>query len=279
MSPLCEALIALNLTFGIVCQPAATGTSSPLPKDDKAVWEYKPASPIVDAKAPRFPVPVVVVREQAPPPPVPVTVSLTPPAPPLPDYVRLAIEAALSSPDAPTASFGVKGPPGGGGDVEPMPRLLSPERGPLDTPPPSSQKRYDSPGRNSSLPVDNTRILTADRYISGILETGLNSQLGSGAGGSVIIQTSRDVFGYHGRNILIPKGSRLICGYDSPGRQGETRIAFACTRILMAGHRAEILQLASPVGDAQGRGSVTPAAANRLWERPRPPLILARNPA
>ena len=272
MSPLCEALIALNLTFGVVCQPAAVGKSPPLPEDDKAVWDYKPTVPIVAPVAPAFP--VVVVREQVPPP-VSVPAPLMQPALPVPDYIRLAIEAALSTPDAPPASFGVEGPTSDGGDVEPMPRLLSPERAPLDLPPPNSQKRYDSQGQRSSLPVDNARILTADRYISGILETGLNSQLGSVAGGSVIIQTSRNVFGYHGRNILIPKGSRLICGYDSPGRQGETRIAFDCTRILMAGHRAEILQLASPVGDAQGRGGVTGEIDNRFWERYGTAFILA----
>lgn len=273
MSPLCEALIALNLTFGIVCQPAATGQSSPLPEDDKAVWDYKAASPVVDEKAPRFPVPVVVVREQAPPPPpapVKKVMKAVVPPPPPPDFFRLAIEAALSAPSAPPAPFGVEGPFSGG--VAFMPPVFPPEH---DLPPPISQKRYDSLGQKSSLPVDNARILTADRYISGILETGLNSQLGSVTGGSVIIQTSRDVFGYHGRNILIPKGSRLICGYDSPGRQGETRIAFDCTRILMAGHRADILQLASPVGDVQGRGGVTGEVDNRFWERYGTAFILA----
>ena len=282
MSPLCEALIALNLTFGVVCQPASVGTSSPLPEDDKTVWDYKPASPVVDAKAPRFPVPVVVVREQAPPP-APAAASLLPPAlpvPPMPpapppDFFRLALEAALSTPGAAPAPFSVEGPSSGGGRAEPMPLLVASESLPVDLSLSNTQKTYDSPGRKSSLPVDNTRILTADRYISGILETGLNSLLGSGVGGSVIIQTSRDVFGYHDRNILIPKGSRLICGYDSPGRQGETRLAFACTRILMAGHRAEILQLSAPVGDVQGRGGVTGEVDNRFWERYGTAFILA----
>src|SRR3546814_3572501 len=72
---------------------------------------------------------------------------------------------------------------------------------------------------------------------------GVNSQINSQQGGSVIVQVSRDAFGYHNRNVLVPKGSRLICDYSSPRKQGETRLAFNCTRILMAGYRAEILQL------------------------------------
>jgi type IV secretion system protein VirB10 len=277
MSPLCEALVALNLTMGVFCQAVPVGKSLSLPEDDKAVWDYKPTVPVVAARTPAFP-PVIIRQETSHPipAPVPVVAQLTPPALPAPpDFYRLALEAALSTPGELPTPFSVEGSLSGGGNEEQVTRLIPPEHGPLDLPPPNSQKRYGSQGQKSSLPVDNARILTADRYISGILETGLNSQLGSASGGQVIIQTSRDVFGYHGRNILIPKGSRLICDYDSPGRQGETRIAFSCTRILMAGHRAEILQLSAPVGDVQGRGGVTGEVDNRFWERYGTAFILA----
>ena len=133
--------------------------------------------------------------------------------------------------------------------------------------PERTQENYDAEGVISGLPVDNTRILAADRYISGILETGLNSQIDSGSGGEAIIQTSRDVYGYHGRNILIPKGSRLICDYQPPSRQGDSRVAFTCKRILMGEHRAEILQLSARVGDQQGHGGVAGVVDNRFWER------------
>ena len=283
MSPLCEALVALNLTMGIFCQAAPAGKSLTLPEDDKTVWSYKPTAPVVATKVPTFP--VVVIREETPSPPPPqeaasiaqvVTEMVTapPPPPPAPDFYRLAIEAALSVLGETLAPFGVEGAASGGSKTR-MASLSPPQFAPVFLPPPSSQKRYGSQGQVSGLPVDNARILTADRYISGILETGLNSQLGSTTGGQAIIQTSRDVFGYHGRNILIPKGSRLICGYDSPGRQGETRIAFSCTRILMAGHRAEILQLSAAVGDVQGRGGVTGEVDNRFWERYGTAFILA----
>ena len=156
-----------------------------------------------------------------------------------------------------------------------MASLKPPKLGPLDLPPPNTQERYESDGKTSGLPVDNSRILAADRYISGILETGFNSQLDSAAGGEVIIQTSRDVFGYHGRNVLIPKGSRMICEYSSPNKQGISRIGFSCKRILIAGHRAEIRQLTAPIGDAQGRAGVTGEVDNRFWEKYGTAIILA----
>jgi len=274
MSPLCEALVALNLTLGVFCQAGVVDKSLPLPDNDKSVWDYRPTAPVVAPEAPAFP--PVIIREATPPPaPPPVAVPVIAPPPPPPDPYRLALEAALSTPGVLPAPFNVEGGLSGGGSEEQMASLFPPELSPLDLPPPNSQKRYGSQGQISGLPVDNARILTADRYISGILETGLNSQLGSTAGGQAIIQTSRDVFGYHGRNILIPKGSRLICDFDSPGRQGETRIAFSCTRILMAGYRVEILQLSAPVGDVQGRGGVTGEVDNRFWERYGTAFILA----
>ena len=65
--------------------------------------------------------------------------------------------------------------------------------------------RYADPGVTGSLPVDNARILAADRYITGVLESSINTQVSGDGQGSVIIQTSRDIFGYHGRYILLPR--------------------------------------------------------------------------
>ncbi|WP_341702091.1 TrbI/VirB10 family protein [Ferrovibrio sp.] len=165
--------------------------------------------------------------------------------------------------------------PGEGNVVSGLAGLSSPSLSSVQLPNQGKQDRYLSDGRTSGLPVDNSRILAADRYISGVLETGINSQLDSKSGGQVIIQTSRDVFGYHNRNLLVPKGSRLICDYLSPKKQGETRLSFNCDRILMAGYRSEIMQLTSPVGDVQGRGGLTGDVDNRFWEKYGTAFVLA----
>ena len=135
--------------------------------------------------------------------------------------------------------------------------------------------KYNAPSIAATLPVDNERILTADRYITGILESSVNTQIAGTGQGSIIIQTSRDVFGYHGRRILLPKGSRLICDYVAPKKIGETRIAMSCGRVLAAGHRAEIYQASAGVRDAQGRAGVTGEVDNRFWNRYGTAFLLA----
>ena len=126
-------------------------------------------------------------------------------------------------------------------------------------PPPS---RYLHPGLAGGEPVDNARILTEDRSVTGILETSINTQLD----GSVIIQTSRDVFGYHGQRILLAKGSRMVCDYAAPKKIGEHRVGLTCDRVLTAEHRAEIHEVAAPGGDVQGRSGVTGDVDNRFLE-------------
>lgn len=265
MSALCDALTALSLTFGVFCQPAPGG-SPPLPKDDKEVWTVKPPAPERPVQVP--PMPPIIIKADAPPAPPPPPIKIEPPNP-----YRLALEAAFVGRGSGVGGLSLI--------VNPLPAdkpamlaSLTPPEG-VKASPAVSQERYVSKGETSGLPVDNARILAADRYIAGIVETGVNSQLNSADGGEVIIQTSRDVYGYHDRNILVPKGSRLICDYEGPDKIGKTRIALACKRILMAGHRAEILQLKAPVGDVQGRGGVTGEVDNRFWEKYGTAFILA----
>lgn len=282
MSFLCEAALALGMTLGGLCQAEAPAEDLSLPEGDREAWSYKPADPPPPPPPPPEPVapppvfpPVVVIREAPapppPPPPPPAPVVVAPP--PLPDPLRLALEAQLGrrhlvQPQPFGGILGLSGTTGPGG-------LSAPALDPLDQAAPKPAPRYESEGRVSSLPVDNSRILTADRFITGILETGVNSQLDSEEGGSLIIQTARDVFGYHGRNVLIPKGSRLICDYKSPENLGSTRIPVECNRVLLAGHRAEILQIGSAAGDVQGRAGLTGEIDNRFWEKYGTAFVLA----
>jgi type IV secretion system protein VirB10 len=128
-----------------------------------------------------------------------------------------------------------------------------------------NNSKYSAPRSYSTSAVDNTRILAADRYITGILESGVNSQLADN--GSVIVQVSRDVYGAHGRTKLVPKGSRMICRYDSIDKVGQTRVAFTCDRILLAESRSEIYQLSAHLGDSQGYAGLSGEVDNRFWEK------------
>jgi type IV secretion system protein VirB10 len=263
VTPLCEALVALGMGLGL-CGDLPNATP-PLPVDEPKAWSVPEKK-----EPPVMPPPVIIrevvreiVREPAP---------LPPPPPPNPYQALLSRTLGGGDGYPPSSIDGIDGeqtpekPPAFAALALPSDLALGA---------PAMASKYRAPGSKSGLPVDNERILAADRYITGIMETGINSQLESSAGGSAIIQVSRDIFGYHGRKILVPKGSRMICDYKPPKKQGETRIAFTCNRILMGMHRAEILSLGAKVGDVQGHGGVSGEIDNRFWEKYGTAFVLA----
>ncbi|MGH0004746.1 TrbI/VirB10 family protein [Pseudovibrio ascidiaceicola] len=291
----CELFLAVGLSFGGACEPEPT-LSRGLPPSDEGVFEYKrpPAPKPVIPPAPPPPriimaPPIVVEKEvskDAPPRTIIqkeyITVEkiVEPKKPIEPSPFELELQAARA------ARFGTQGyinsegvlanglegnvpgldkgltrtaalnvPPAGGvGGAFNIPEGIDPQN-----------STYKASGRISTSAVDNSRIVTADRYITGIMETGINSQLADE--GTVVIQVSRDVYGYHGANLLVPKGSRMICRYESAKKVGQTRIGFQCERVLMAESRAEIYQLKAKVGDAQGYGGMSGHVDNRWWEK------------
>lgn len=266
---LCDVLVALGLSFGGLCGPQAPERMPALPANDQAAWNFKPEPPAPPPPPPAPAMPPVVIERPVPAPPPPPAPAVAQP----PNPYRLALAATLSR----RTGGGYQLAPGS--NAESIITNSVPAAGiqnvSLSPPPPSTQEKYHHDSRVSGLPVDSSRILTTDRYISVIFETGVNSQIESKNGGQVVLQVSRDVFGYHGRNLLVPKGSRMVCDYSSPRRQGDTRLSFNCSRILMAEYRSEILQLAAPVADVQGRGGVTGDVDNRFWERYGTAFILA----
>jgi type IV secretion system protein VirB10 len=267
MSAFCDIALALGLTFGGTCaadQPPQTH----LPEDDPAAWELPaPPPPPEPAPPPKMP-PIIIEKhvERAAPPPV---VEQPDPEPET-DPFKEALAAAWARPgalptrwDALAVSEEAAAKAAGFRPKAPAPMKPS---GPLDLAA-VKPSDYSGPRRTSSRPVDNARIVTADRYITGILETGINSQVGGDESGTIVVQTARDVFGYHGRNVLIPKGSRLLCSFKPPADIGSSRLPLNCSRILMAGHRAEIRELDALVGNVQGQPGVSGEVDRRFWER------------
>ncbi|MCF8482166.1 MAG: TrbI/VirB10 family protein [Rhodospirillum sp.] len=274
MGAFCDIALAIGLTFGGLCAPPPETKPRALPEDDPAAWAIPdPPPPPPPPNAPTFP--PIIIKAPAPPPPPPLVVAAPSPPEPEPE----------PEPDPPNPYRVWAGAQWAGRG-----RTLAPS-GTLDTGDTAVQLASLNPGapvgamkpkpdyegerRLSSPPVDNARIVTADRFITGILETGINSQLDGGSKGTVVIQTSRDVFGYHDRNALIPKGSRLICDYTSPKKMGSSRLNVECKRILMAGHRSEILELGSPVTNVQSQLGLTGEVDNRFGERYGTALMLA----
>lgn len=105
----------------------------------------------------------------------------------------------------------------------------------VDTMPPQAGEIQDHypeglfESSHSTLAVDRSRILTADRYIPAILENTINSELSEGR---IIAVVERNVFGSDNRNVLIPASSRVIGNYTSLKRQGDTRLMVLWHRII-----------------------------------------------
>ena len=79
-----------------------------------------------------------------------------------------------------------------------------------------------------TYPVDRKWVLTADRYISGILETEISSSIP----GTVILVVDRPVFAAEGWNIIFPQYTKVICEYQSLNKVSDSRLSLKCTRAI-----------------------------------------------
>ena len=289
-STLCTVLLSMSLTFGGVCLDEE-GEVLQLPEEDPGVWDAAPPAPAPPPPAPSFP-PVIIQQEvapPAPPPPPPEPPAPPPPPPPpppepepAPDPYRVWLEARRGQFVQPVSLNWDEIPLVKKRDSDPntVSPLNAPATGAGTFSPPAVKPdpAYDYESTVSTEPVSNERVITTDRYITGIIETGINTQLSSEEGGDVIIQVSRPVYGYGTRNILIPPGSRLVCSYESPDSINASRIGLTCKRILMAGdrqgRRVEITELEAPVGNQQGHAGVAGKVHNHFFKKYGTALLL-----
>lgn len=108
---------------------------------------------------------------------------------------------------------------------------------------------------NRSLTVPQGALIPA------VLETGFNSTK-PGFARAVV---SRDVRGFDGRKVLIPRGSRLIGEYSSDVGQGQKRVAIIWKRLLRPDGLT--IGLESPVVDTLGRGGVAASVNTHFFQR------------
>ena len=97
--------------------------------------------------------------------------------------------------------------------------------------------------------------------ITGVLETALNSDL-PGFARAVV---SRDVRGFDGTQILIPRGSRVIGQYKSAVAQGQTRAFVIWTRIIRPDGAS--IQIGSSGTDPLGRAGLTGKVDTHFFQR------------
>jgi type IV secretion system protein VirB10 len=97
--------------------------------------------------------------------------------------------------------------------------------------------------------------------IPAALETAIDSDL-TGYTRAVV---SRDVLSFDGRNVLIPRGSRLIGQYKSAVSLGATRAFVIWTRIIRSDGVS--IQIGSPGTDTLGRGGLTGEVDRHFFTR------------
>lgn len=155
-----------------------------------------------------------VVTVEAPPKPKPVTL-ITPNAPPKEDPAVIAAREQINARRRAT-----------GGDVR-VYRQGSFEKVQYEAKD-KDWKRYGIPQEEASFPRDMSRLITQDRTFRAVLINEIASDLS----GQVVAQIEQPVYGAHGRNVLVPAGSRAIGYYEPLNRIGEERLAVFWTRII-----------------------------------------------
>jgi type IV secretion system protein VirB10 len=109
--------------------------------------------------------------------------------------------------------------------------------------------------------TDTATTVIEGAIIPAILETALSSDLP----GYVRALVSRDVRGFDGKHILVPRGSRLIGQYRAGLALGQSRAFVIWTRIIRPD--GVTIDLASPATDGLGRGGIEGTVDTHFFER------------
>ncbi len=219
--------------------------AQPVPKMTPSLMEFAP--PEATPPIPPPPAPVAYEPPKAAP--------LTPPAfdDPGPALRAAQVQALLARRQQARSQIALATP------TEPVP---------VPTPAPAWRLQDKDYGRDrlerdeSTLPVVRHRVITADRYITAILENAINSQIP----GRFIALVERNIYGADGRLALLPKGSRIICTYESLAKVGDTRLRSTCSRALRP-DGASIALSNAQADDQVARTGLIGEVDNRLWER------------
>ncbi|MBM3617254.1 MAG: TrbI/VirB10 family protein [Alphaproteobacteria bacterium] len=103
-------------------------------------------------------------------------------------------------------------------------------------------------------------IIAQGKVIDAILETAINTDLP----GPLRAIVSRDIYAESGRQVLIPRGSRLIGSYNSSLKGGQTRVYVIWARVIRPD--GIDIKIDSPGIDQLGRAGVAGYVDNKYFE-------------
>lgn len=98
------------------------------------------------------------------------------------------------------------------------------------------------------------------KTIPAVLDTAINSDLPA----MIRANISEDVYSETGRNVLLPKGTRLIGQYNSAIQMGQTRVFVIWTRAITPDQVS--IALGSPGIDTLGRAGMAGEVDNHFWD-------------
>ncbi|HEX4097009.1 MAG TPA: TrbI/VirB10 family protein, partial [Caulobacteraceae bacterium] len=132
----------------------------------------------------------------------------------------------------------------------------------------SAEERFAAQVESGGVETSHATRLTDLRHtvpqgtvIPAVLETAINSDLP----GSVRAVVSRDVTGFDGSEVLIPRGSKLIGQYRSGMAYGQSRAFVIWSRILTPDGVS--IDVGSPAVDTLGRGGLSGETDTHFFER------------
>ena len=219
-------------TLQIPPEPAATAPASPAPG-------MLPSN--VPLGSPLGPVPIVA--RQAPPP------AYYSPGPLIPPPAMRTPQAAVSGGPAVVIDTSTTG-------------------GTPGTQPAAASATAANPGGLTSTTrvqasklADKSTTVTQGTLIHAVLETGFDST----RPGFARAMVSRDVRGFDGTRVLIPRGSRVVGEYQSDTRPGQSRALIIWTRLIRPD--GATIEIGSPASDPVGRGGVKADVNSHFFER------------
>ena len=220
---------------------AATFSPEPPPLYIPPAPPPQPEAQEVSAPAP-VPAPAAEAQPRAIPAPPPQVVYEKPvpqpsPAPPRPSQAS-AGPALVIDTTAPAAKADAAAAPGGA----------------------TAASQWGGRARASTL-ANRSNTVPQGAMIPAVLETAFDST-SAGLARAIV---SRDVRGFDGKKVLIPRGSRLIGEYESDVASGQNRALITWTRLLRPDGVTISLDL--PATDTLGRGGVRARVNSHFWTR------------
>jgi len=245
--------IALAVVLGIIVF-ATLSAGRQAHADNDAPRKLVP--PVVTT--PVQPVMQIAQAQPVPTPPAPLPPLPAPTAAPVATDPSLALHAPVMVVDQSTArTTAADAPPLAAGPGHPAGQSGG-----------SAEERFEAQvvsggvetARASRLP-DLRHTVPQGTMIPAVLETAINSDLP----GSVRAVISRDVAGFDGAEVLIPRGSKLIGQYRSGMAYGQTRAFVVWSRILTP--EGVSIDVGSPGTDPLGRGGLSGETDTHFFQR------------